>query len=97
LKDYELMLIIDTAIDSESTEKVIDKVEKLIEKNAGKIGKSEKWGRRKLAYPIKKQEEGYYHIIAFNGVGKTVNEIDRVLKITDGVLRHMLVKKPVSK
>jgi len=97
LKDFELMLVIDATLDSEATEKVIAKVEKLIEKNGGKIEKSEKWGKRRLAFPIKKHDEGYYYIIIFNGEGKTVNEIDRVLKITDEILRHMLVRKQISK
>ncbi len=93
MKDYELMLIVDSTLDAEATEEVITKANKLIEKNGGKVDKSEKWGRKRLAYPIKKHNEGDYYLITFKGESKTVSELDRVLGITDQVLRIMIVKK----
>ncbi|MDO8885597.1 30S ribosomal protein S6 [Candidatus Oleimmundimicrobium sp.] len=94
MRNYELMVIVDSTLDAETSEKVITKINKLIEKNGGKVSKSEKWGRKKLAYPIKKYNEGDYHLVTFEGESETVSELERVLRITDQILRIMIVKKP---
>ena len=52
------------------------------------------WGRRKLAYPIDKKEEGVYHLLSFTSTPETLDELSRVLKIDDDVMRHMATRRP---
>jgi len=93
LRDYEIMVIFDANLDDEAIEKEYHKITSIIEKGKGTVSDSMKWGVRKLAYPIKHQENGYYYIIDFTGDERVVNELDRVNKINDKILRHLIVKK----
>lgn len=93
MRNYEIMLIFDASLDEDAIEKELQKITSIIEKGNGSIIDSQKWGVRKLAYPIKHQENGYYHIINFSSSETVVNEIDRVNKINDKVLRHLIVKE----
>ncbi|MCL4385416.1 MAG: 30S ribosomal protein S6 [Actinobacteria bacterium] len=93
MRKYEIMLIFDASLDEDAIEKELQKITSIIEKGNGSIIDSQKWGVRKLAYPIKHQENGYYHIINFSSSETVVNEIDRVNKINDKVLRHLIVKE----
>jgi len=92
VKKYEVIFIV-RPDDEEAVEAVIAKVEGIITGTGGEIEKTDKWGKRRLAYEVKKQTEGYYCVIYFAAEPKTVFELERVLKITDGVLRHMVVAK----
>lgn len=93
MRNYEIMVIFDTSLDEEGIEKEYSKIASVIEQGKGTITDSIKWGNRKLAYPIKHQENGYYYIIDFNADEKIINEIDRLNKINDNILRHLIVKK----
>ena len=92
MRNYEIMLIFDASLEEDAIEKELQKVTSIIEKGKGSITDSQKWGLRKLAYPIKHQENGYYHLINFSSTETVVNEIDRVNKINDKLLRHLIVK-----
>jgi len=92
MRSYEVMCIIDTDLDKETTEKTVEKVENLIKKNKGKIEKTDKWGRRKLAYPIDKRKDGFYTVVGFKGDNKTIAELDRVLKLTGEIIRFMIIR-----
>jgi len=96
LKNYELVVIYDPSLDQETVEKELSKITSLLEKEKCKVSNVDKWGIRKLAYPIKKQENGYYIIIYFNGNAGVITELDRVNKINDKVLRHLVVKSDES-
>ncbi|MBE3089507.1 MAG: 30S ribosomal protein S6, partial [Actinobacteria bacterium] len=61
-----------------------------------KVSNIDKWGVRKLAYSIKKQENGYYIIVYFNGESGVISELDRINKINEKILRHMVVKSDES-
>lgn len=89
---YEVMIVVDSDLDTESVEAFIDRVAKLIKDNKGRVQGVDKWGRRKLAYEIKHKNEGFYAVLTFEGTTDTVNELQRVLKISDDVLRHMVVR-----
>ncbi|MCE5330147.1 30S ribosomal protein S6 [bacterium] len=93
MRNYEIMLIFDASLEEDAVEKELKKVTSIIEKGKGSITDSQKWGLRKLAYPIKHQENGYYHLINFTSTETVVNEIDRVNKINDKLLRHLIVKE----
>ena len=93
MRNYEVMCILDADLDKEATDKTIEKVEDLIKKNKGKVDKVDRWGRRKLAYLINKHKDGFYVVINFKGENKTIDELNRVLKLTGEILRFMIVRK----
>jgi small subunit ribosomal protein S6 len=92
MRTYEVMFILDADLDKEANEKAIEKVQELIKKNDGKVENVDRWGRRKLAYLIDKHKDGFYVVITFKGESKTINELDRVLKLTGEIIRFMIVR-----
>ncbi|MCG8402027.1 MAG: 30S ribosomal protein S6 [Firmicutes bacterium] len=93
MRGYELVVIIRPDLDDEATEAVIEKVRSMIENNGGEIAKVDKWGKRRLAYEINDLREGFYVVFNFKGEAAVAAELDRVLKITDTVIRHMIVRE----
>lgn len=93
MRNYEIMLIFDALLEEDAIGKELKKVTSIIEKGKGSITDSQKWGVRRLAYPIRHQENGYYHLINFSSTDVVVNEIDRVNKINDKLLRYLIVKE----
>ena len=91
---YETMLVVSTASDEEATLALGAKFKALIEAN-GTIENVEEWGKRKLAYPINDETEGYYVVTTFESNPEFPAELDRVYRITDGVLRSMIIAKEV--
>ncbi len=91
MRKYEVVFII-RPLEEEATNAVIEKFSKLIAANGGTIDKEDRWGRRRLAYDIKKESEGFYVIFYVTCEPDCVNECDRVLKITDEILKHMIVR-----
>ena len=89
---YELMFIIDPALEDEAKEATIEAVKGIIA-TEGEVGEADVWGMRKLAYPIQKKSEGYYVVIEFQAPPTLPKELDRRLKISDHVIRHMIVTK----
>ena len=78
--------------EEEATNAVIEKVEALIARVGGTVEKVDRWGKRRLAYAVKKFTDGFYVLINFEAAPAEIKEIDRVLKINDEVLRHLIVK-----
>lgn len=91
MRKYELVFIV-KILEEEALDKAITKVENLINNNGGNIEKTDRWGKRRLAYEVKDMMEGFYVVIYFNGQPATVKELDRVIKITDDILKFMIVK-----
>ncbi len=92
LKNYEIVLVFSLANGEENVEKLKEKFTELISKN-GTLGEVEEWGKRKLAYPINYENEGYYIVVNFACEETFPAELDRVINITDGVLRSLIVAK----
>ncbi len=92
MRAYEVLYII-KPLEEEQTEAVIEKFKSLIENNGGEIVSLDKWGKRKLAYEIKHNREGYYVLIKFNGTPETAAELDRVFRITDEILKFMIIRE----
>ncbi|MCC8074264.1 MAG: 30S ribosomal protein S6 [Clostridiales bacterium] len=92
LRNYEIVLVFSVANGDEAVEPLKAKFTDLISKN-GTLGEVEDWGKRKLAYPINYENEGYYMVINFSCEEDFPAELDRVINITDGVLRSMIVAK----
>ena len=91
MREYEVMFIV-KPMEEEQTEAVVAKFENLITANGGTINKLDRWGKRRLAYEIQDIQDGYYCLAIFSSEPSVVKELDRVMKITDEVLRHMIVK-----
>lgn len=91
MRKYELMFIIRTDIEPEAVESTVEKFLNII-RNGGEVVKHEVQGKRRLAYEIDKHREGIYVLINFNAPSEVVAELDRVLKISDEVIRHLIVK-----
>ena len=91
MNKYEVMFIVKPA-EEEATNAVIEKVEALIARVGGTVEKVDRWGKRRLAYAVKKFTDGFYVLINFEAAPAEIKEIDRVLKINDEVRRHLLVK-----
>ncbi|MDR2487258.1 MAG: 30S ribosomal protein S6 [Clostridiales Family XIII bacterium] len=93
---YEIMYIIAAALDEERRESVMETVEKIIG-DGGEVVKTNAIGLRKLAYPIQKKNEGYYVLVEFNAPTELPKELDRRLRISDDVIRHMIICKDDDK
>ena len=89
---YENTLITKQDLSESQNQKLIDKYENIINKNLGKVLKTEKWGLRTLAYKIKNNKKGFYFHIKFEGVGKTVEELEGAENIDEVLLRFLTVK-----
>ena len=89
LKNYEIVLVFSLSKGEEAAQALKTKFTDLISKH-GTLGEVEEWGKRKLAYPINYETEGYYVIAQFSSFPA---ELDRVINITDGVLRSLIVAK----
>jgi small subunit ribosomal protein S6 len=89
---YEILLMLDPEQAETRQDDIVARTRDLVEKNGGAWHSHDAWGRRRLAYPIAHKEEGVYHLIVFDAEAETLEEISRVLKIDDSVLRHMATR-----
>lgn len=92
MKKYEAMFIFYPNVEEEEREKFLERFTKVIEEN-GKIEEREEWGNRKLAYTIEDLTEGYYVLLNFEIEPSNVVELERLVKISDVVMRHMIINK----
>ena len=90
---YEILLMLDPELPEERQAEVVARTRELVEQGGGTWANQDIWGRRKLAYEIDHKGEGVYHLLTFDSSPETLDEISRVLKITDGVMRHMAVRQ----
>jgi small subunit ribosomal protein S6 len=92
LTTYEVLLMLDPDGAEAHQDDLIKRVRDLVETGGGSWRSHDAWGRRRLAYPIRKKNEGVYHLVVFESGAETLDEISRVLKIDDAVMRHLAVK-----
>ena len=92
MTNYEVLFIIDPALEDEKKEAAVETVKGIIAAE-GEVGNVDVWGMRKLAYPIQKKTEGYYVVIEFQAEHTLPKELDRRLKISDSIMRHLIVNK----
>jgi small subunit ribosomal protein S6 len=85
--------MLDPDLSDERQEEIIVRTRELIEQGGGTWVGHDPWGRRRLAYPIDKKNEGIYHLLQFDAEPETVDELTRILKISDGVMRHMATRR----
>lgn len=89
---YEMLYLIDSSLADEARDALIAKFEGLVASLGGKVVSTDKWGVKKLAYPINYKGDAFYVLMTFEADGSSVKELDRVCGITDGVLRRMITK-----
>ena len=89
---YEMLYILDAALSEEAAEGIIKKVEDLVNKNGGVVEKTDRWGVKKLQYPINFKSEGNYVLMTFQAEKSFVEELKRVIGITDGIIRRLITK-----
>ena len=95
MNKYELIYIIDTTVEEAARKELIEKFNGIIAANGGEVGKVEEWGKRRLAYPINDLPEGYYVRMICECKPQLPAELDRVLNITEGVIRHIITDEEV--
>jgi small subunit ribosomal protein S6 len=93
VNEYEILLLLDPELAEERAEEIVRRVRERVEADGGSWDGHEPWGRRKLAYEIAHKGDGIYHLLLFTAAPATLAEISRVLKITDGVMRHLAVRR----
>lgn len=92
MNKYQLLYIIDNGIGEEEKQAVVDKFSSLIESMGGTLDAIDKWGARKLAYPINYKKEGYYVLVKFAANADLPAEIDRQMRINDLIIRQMITR-----
>ncbi len=93
MKRYEGMFILKPDMSKEAKETVIKSIEDTITKNGGKVEACKEWGRRHLAFTIKKHVEGEYHICDFEAKAESIKPIQNIYKLNDDILRSMIIAK----
>ena len=93
MNKYELIYIIDTTVEEAARKELIEKFNGIIAANGGEVVKVEEWGKRRLAYLINDEAEGYYVFTTFSAEPSFPAELERIAGITEGVLRVMVIKK----
>lgn len=93
MNKYEMMFIVKSQGEEKDVKGVVSDVEKILKDNNAKISESKELGLKKLAYPIKKEINGYYELINFEVAKEAIAEIKRRISINESVLRHLIVKK----
>lgn len=93
MRSYEVMYILHPESSEEDIKGLIERFKGVVEKEAGEVVEVNPWGRKKFAYPIEKLAEGYYVVMTFRSEPKVANELSRQLKISDKVVRYLIIKQ----
>src|SRR4051794_36654952 len=93
VNDYEILLMLDPELAEERQTEIVTRTKELVDKGNGSWLSHDVWGRRRLAFEIDHKTDGTYHLLQFDAEPATLDEIGRVLKITDGVMRHMATRR----
>ena len=92
MRQYEMLYILTETLTDEEKDAIIAKFESVIKESGGNVEKVDKWGVKKLAYPINYKTEGYYVLMSFEATTTVVAELKRIAGITDGVIRRLITK-----
>lgn len=94
MKAYELLFFVAPTIDEEARAGVMKRIETAIAEGEGAIDNVDEWGKRKLAYEVNGLADADYTLIDFHADPQSITELDRILRINDAVVRHMIVNRP---
>jgi small subunit ribosomal protein S6 len=89
---YEVMFIVDPRLEDASIQQVVDRYLGVVKDQGGEIAKVDHWGRRKFAFEMQNLHEGYYVVAQCNAAAGAMNELDRVLRLADELVRHKIVR-----
>ena len=92
-RDYELGFILNPEVNEEQTRTIMERIEQIVSNYGGQIMRVNQWGRRRLAYPIEHHRDGFYVFIDMVLTPETVTELDRTLKVTEEVIRHIIKRR----
>ena len=92
-RDYEIGYILNPEVNEEQTRAILERIEQIVANYDGQVLKVNQWGRRKLAYPIEHHRDGFYVFIDTILTPQTVAELDRTLKVSEDVLRHLIKRR----
>jgi small subunit ribosomal protein S6 len=92
VRNYELVFIVHPDLESEGLDEVVERVQTFVERDGGQVTKVEPWGMRRLAYPIQDQRDGHYVLMHLELNPQNVLTLERNLKLTEGIIRHMIVR-----
>jgi len=92
LKAYEIIVIVDPALTEEEVEGQIGEINDMILKGSGEVKEVQRWGKKRLAYAVKKRKEGYYLLFRITGEPKVISSLERNFKISEKVLKYMTVR-----
>ncbi|HEU0002311.1 MAG TPA: 30S ribosomal protein S6 [Ktedonobacteraceae bacterium] len=92
-RDYELGFILNPEVNEEQSSAILERIQQIVNTHDGQVVRINQWGRRRLAYPIQHQRDGFYVFFDMILTPETVSELDRNLKVTEEVLRHMIVRR----
>ncbi|GAA0334704.1 30S ribosomal protein S6 [Bacillus carboniphilus] len=93
MRKYEIMYIIRPNIEDEGKKAVVDRFNTILTDNGAEVLEAKEWGKRRLAYEINDFRDGYYQIVKVSAGTEAVNEFDRLARINDDILRHIVVKE----
>lgn len=93
MRDYEALYIIDPELETDAIKQMVDKFKGVIEEKGGSVQGIDEWGKKRLAYPINHRREGYYVLMNFSSNPDAARDLERVFKITGGLMRYLIVKK----
>jgi len=94
MRPYEIAIIYDTSLEESDAREVTNRVVELVRSRGGRPGRVDWWGRRTFAYELKHRSEGYYAFVEVTAEPETMSEVDRMLTLSDAVLRHRVIRKP---
>ena len=94
MRDYEIMLILPAEADETTVGTAVDRITKAVSATGGEVGNIDRWGRRRFAYEIDHQHEGYYVVARFTGEPEVQTELERTLNLADEIIRHKIMLLP---
>ncbi|MDN5326320.1 MAG: small subunit ribosomal protein [Moorella sp. (in: firmicutes)] len=92
MRNYEVVFVIRPDLEAEATTAVVEKFTQLITGQGGQVARVDQWGKKRMAYEVRKYREGYYVLVEFKGTPAVAQELERVLKISDDVIRYLITR-----
>lgn len=96
MRPYETLFILKPDLEEEAITAAIERLTELIQNNKGTVEQVNRWGKKRLAYEIQEYREGYYTLVLFQGEPETAKELDRVMRLSDEVIRHVIVRRDAA-
>ena len=93
MRSYETLYILDAGLEADAIKEHIERFKGIIEGQEGQVESIDEWGKRRMAYTIRERREGHYVLMNFKAAPDTVEDLERIFKITDGLVRYLIINK----